>query len=73
MLLESSKDLSAAIKNGGIYLPLLFVMVSVELLNRYTRPEDSGEIDEMMQSLDRRLRTLGHKGVAGMYLVHLYL
>jgi hypothetical protein len=48
-------------------------MVNVGLLNRYTRLGGSAEIYEMMQSLDRRLRTLGHKGVAGMYPAHLYL
>jgi hypothetical protein len=54
-------------------VPLLSVMVNVGLLNRYTRLGGSGEIDEMMQSLDPRSKTLGHKGVAGMYPAHLYL
>jgi hypothetical protein len=43
------------------------------LLNRYTPLGGFAGIDEMMQSLDPRSMTLGHRGVAGMYLVHLYL
>jgi hypothetical protein len=54
-------------------LPLSFVMVNVGLLNRYTPLGGFAGIDEMMQSLDPRSMTLGHRGVAGMYLVHLYL
>jgi hypothetical protein len=73
MLLVSSEYLSALIQYAEVCLPLSFVMVNVGLLNRYTRLGGSGEIDEMMKSLDRRLRTLSHKGVAGMYLVHQYL
>ena len=56
-----------------ITVPLSFVMVNVGLLSRYIPPVGSGEIDGKMRSLGPRSRTLGHKGVAGMYLVHLYL
>ena len=73
MLLVSSKYLSALIQYGGDSLPLLFAVVNGGLLNRYTPPGDSGEIGGKMRSLGPRSRTLGHKGVAEKYLVHLNL